>query len=117
MPPPTQHRSLPRLGMNRGPVTRTHNAHMFLTGVVLMPIGWVLALTSGSRASRQEFRNDEDVYTLLEMSGSFLMLLGATLVLVSLFRALRKIDRLVEPSSGPSSTASAPADPPPPVST
>jgi hypothetical protein len=77
-----------------------------------MPIGWVLAMTSGGRVSRQEYRNDEDLFTFLAICGIFLILLGITLVLTSVFRALRKIDRLAVTSSGLSSTGSAHADPP-----
>jgi hypothetical protein len=82
-----------------------------------MPIGWVLAMTSGGRASRQEYRNEEDLFTFLALCGIFLILAGITLVLISIFRALRKIDRLGVTSSGLSSTAGAHADPPRPVST
>ena len=71
---------------------RTHNAQIYLPGVLLIPVGWVLTFVMGGRVAQPAYRSDEDLYTLLALVGAFLMLAGATLVLSSIFRALRKVD-------------------------
>lgn len=75
-------------------VARTHNAQVFLTGVILMPLGWLLFGPLGVRLANPEYRNDEDLYTVLTLFGGFLLLLGTALVLAGIFRALRQVDSL-----------------------
>lgn len=87
-------------------MTRTHTAQAFLTGVVLMPVGWILAVPLGGRDTQQAYRNDEDLYTLLTLAGGVLLLSGLVLVTVSVFRALRKVDKIG--FSGPSASSTSP---------
>lgn len=75
-------------------MARTHNAPVFLTGVLLLPVGWILFVSLGGRVADAAYRSDEDFYTLLALCGGLLILGGIFLVLASIFRALRKIDRL-----------------------
>jgi hypothetical protein len=89
-------------------MTRTHTAQAFLTGVFLLPVGWYLAVPLGGRSAYQEYRNDEDLYTMLSLAGGVLILLGLVLITVSIFRALRKVDK--NSFNGPS-TPSTPAIP------
>jgi hypothetical protein len=75
-------------------MARTRNAPVFLTGVILVPVGWILLVPPGGRAANAAYRSDEDFYTLLGLCGGLLILGGIFLILASIFRALRKIDRL-----------------------
>ena len=75
-------------------MARTHNAPFFLTGVLLLPVGWILLVPLGGRVANAIYRNDEDFYTLLGLCGGLLLLGSIFLILGSIFRALRKIDRL-----------------------
>jgi hypothetical protein len=75
-------------------MARTHNAPVFLTGVLLLPVGWILLVPFGGRVANPAYRSDEDFYTLLGLCGGLLILGGIFLILGSIFRALRKIDRL-----------------------
>lgn len=75
-------------------MTRTRNAPVFLTGVLLLPVGWILLVPLGGRVANAAYRSDEDFYTLLALCGGLLILGGIFLILGSIFRALRKIDRL-----------------------
>lgn len=51
--------------------------------------------------ARPEYRNHEDLYTLLLMLGGLIILVGIVLVVLSIFRGRRKIDRLSIPASVP----------------
>jgi hypothetical protein len=62
------------------------------TGVILLPVGWILFVPLGGRATKAASRSDEDFYTLLALCGGLLILRG--IFLGSIFRALRKIGRL-----------------------
>jgi hypothetical protein len=73
---------------------RTHNAWIFLAGFLLLPVGWWLMYPIGNRAAKQEYRNEEDLYTLLSLFGAMLLLLGVILIVTAIFRGLRTIDRL-----------------------
>jgi hypothetical protein len=75
-------------------MARTHNAPAFLTGVLLLPVGWILLVPLGGRVANAAYRSDEDFYTLLGLCGGLLLLGGIFLGLGSIFRALPKIDRL-----------------------
>jgi hypothetical protein len=75
-------------------MARTHNAPVFLTGVLLVPVGWILFVPLGGRVANPAYRSDEDWYTLLALCGGLLILGGIFLMLGSIFRALRKVDRL-----------------------
>ena len=75
-------------------MARTHNAPIFLTGVILVPVGWILLIPLGGRAANADYRSDEDFYTLLALCGGLLIMGGIFMILGSIFRALRKIDRL-----------------------
>jgi hypothetical protein len=79
-------------------MARTHNAPVFLTGVLLLPVGWILFVPLGGRVANPAYRSDEDWYTLLALIGGLLILGGIVLMLASIFRALRKIDRLNSPA-------------------
>jgi len=78
---------------------RTHNAWIFLTGVFALPVGWWLMYPLGNRAAKEEYGNDEDLYTLISLFGAMLLLLGSVLILTAIFCGLRKIDRLNRDSS------------------
>ncbi|WP_160142479.1 hypothetical protein [Arthrobacter sp. SLBN-100] len=39
----------------------------FLLGIGLPPIGWVLFEVLGGRSSQEQYRSDEDLYTLLSL--------------------------------------------------
>lgn len=76
---------------------RTSIAQSLLFGAILGLVGWVLAVPLGGRAAHQEYRNDDDFYTLLTLAGGFLILLGFSLLLlglvlmsVSIFKRIRK---------------------------
>lgn len=73
---------------------RTQNAWIFLAGFLLLPVGWWLMYPVGNRAAKEEYRTDEDLYTLLSLFGAMLLLLGVILIVTAIFRGLRKIDRL-----------------------
>ena len=75
-------------------MARTHNAPVFVTGLLLVPVGWILLVPLGGRVADPAYRSDEDFYTLLGLCGGLLILGGIFLTLGSIFRALRKIDRL-----------------------
>ncbi|MDP9982752.1 hypothetical protein J2W14_002144 [Pseudarthrobacter oxydans] len=75
-------------------MARTHSAPVFLTGVLLLPVGWMLLVPLGGRVADAAYRSDEDFYTLLGLCGGLLILGSIFLILGSIFRALRKIDRL-----------------------
>ena len=75
-------------------MARTHNAPVFLTGVLLLPVGWMHFVPLGGRAANAAYRSDEDFYTLLGLCGGLPILGGILLILASIFRALRKIDGL-----------------------
>jgi O-antigen/teichoic acid export membrane protein len=80
----------------------TRNAPAFLIGVIMIPIGIFLYGPIGGRVARQEYRNHEDLYTLLLLLGGVIILAGIVLVVLSIFRSLRKIDRLPNDASLPS---------------
>ncbi|MDQ0769370.1 hypothetical protein QF031_002119 [Pseudarthrobacter defluvii] len=74
---------------------RTRNARIFLAGVLLLPVGfWAHGLDV--RFSKPEYRNDEDLYTLLSLIGLLLLLIGFILIVTAVFHGLRKIDRLTD---------------------
>ncbi|MET1089585.1 MAG: hypothetical protein ABWY04_21115 [Arthrobacter sp.] len=75
-------------------MARTHNAPVFVTGLLLVPVGWILLVPLGGRVANAAYRSDEDWYTLLGLCGGLLILGGIFLILGSIFRALRKIDSL-----------------------
>jgi hypothetical protein len=77
---------------------RTGNARIFLAGVLALPIGWWLMSHIGGRAAKEEYRNDEDFYTFLALCGALLLLLGISLIVIAVFRGLRKIDELTGPT-------------------
>lgn len=73
---------------------RTHNAWICLVGFLLLPVGWWLMYPIGNRAAKEEYRNDEDLYTLFSLFGAMLLLLGVILIVTAIFLGLQKIDRL-----------------------
>ena len=75
-------------------MARTHNARIFLTGVILVPVGWVLFGPIGGRVADPIYRNDEDLNTLLALLGGLLILSGIVLIMASIHRAIRKLDRI-----------------------
>lgn len=85
----------------------THHAWVFITGVLLLPVGGWLYGPIGGRLSKSEYRNDEDLYTLLV--GGLLTILGFILIVAAIFGGLRKIDRLT--AGSPSTADSARQDP------
>lgn len=60
--------------------------------MILVSVGWILFGPLGDRAASDEYRSDEDLYTLLALCGAFLILGGAFLNFASIFGALRKTD-------------------------
>ena len=80
----------------------TRNAPAFLIGMIMIPMGMFLYGPVGGRVARPEYRNHEDLYTLLMLLGGVIILVGIVLVVLSIFRALRKIDRLPNSASVPS---------------
>jgi hypothetical protein len=51
-------------------------------------------LVSRRQILEREYRNDEDFYTLLALCGMLLVILRFILLVIAIFRGLRKIDRL-----------------------
>ena len=80
----------------------TRNAQAFLIGMIMIPIGMFLYGPIGGRVARPEYRNHEDLYTLLMLLGGVIILAGIVLVVLSIFRALRKIVQLPNVASVPS---------------
>ncbi|WP_163161733.1 hypothetical protein [Arthrobacter sp. Alg241-R88] len=48
----------------------------FLLGLGLLPIGWVLFEVLGGRSSQEQYRSDEDLYTLLSLVGMLILAVG-----------------------------------------
>ena len=70
---------------------RSRSALVFLIiGVVLLSLGWVLAVFFGERVAQPYYRSDEDFNTLVAAGGLLLAFAGAVLTVDSLFLALRK---------------------------
>jgi hypothetical protein len=78
----------------------------------LLPVGWIVFVPLGGRVANPAYRSDEDFYTLLALYGGLLILGGISLVLASIFRALRKIDRLNSTEDIVSAQKSAPDEAP-----
>jgi hypothetical protein len=68
-------------------MTQTHNARVFLAGVIMIPFGWILYGPLGGRVADPDYRSDEDLYTLFGLGGGILMLVGTVMFLASIFRA------------------------------
>jgi hypothetical protein len=62
------------------------------SGLILLPVGWILLIPLGGRAANPAYRSDEDFYTLLGLCGDGVLMAAIFLILASIFRALHKID-------------------------
>lgn len=65
----------------------------FLLGLGLLPIGWVLFEVLGGRSSQEQYRSDEDLYTLLSLVGMLILAMGLVCIVVSIYEWIREIIR------------------------
>lgn len=56
-----------------------------LLGLGMLPIGWVLFEVLGGRSSQEQYRSDEDLYTLLSLVGVLILAVGLVCILVNLY--------------------------------
>jgi hypothetical protein len=71
------------------------NAHarVFLIGLGMLPIGWVLFEPLGGRSRQEQYRADEDLYTLFGLVGVLILAIGLVCIVVSIFQWLRDLIR------------------------
>jgi hypothetical protein len=69
------------------------HARVFLIGLGMVPIGWVLFEVLGGRSSQEQYRSDEDLYTLLSLVGVLILAIALVCILVSIYQWLRELFR------------------------
>jgi hypothetical protein len=66
---------------------------IFLLGLGMLPIGWVLFDVLGGRSSQEYYRSDEDLYTLLSLVGLLILAIGLVCILVSTYKWMLELVR------------------------
>jgi hypothetical protein len=70
---------------------RNAHARVFLIGLGMLPIGWVLFEPLGGRSSQEQYRSNEDLYTLLSLVGVLILAIGLVCILVSIYEWVRAV--------------------------
>lgn len=74
-------------------VLQNRRIRALLLGLGLLPTGWVLFEVLGGRSSQEQYRSDEDLYTLLSLLGVLVLAIGLVCILVSLYEWVKELVR------------------------